>query len=267
MDALDLLTNAEAELKALEDQATEDQATADRVSDQLATLPAKGKVVLTDKEIIEVGRNAYDALTEEQKALVNVDALALLENAEAELKVLEEQIKDDQATDDQATADRVSAQLATLPTKGKVALTDKETIEARRNAYDALTEDQKVLVNADALALLENAEAELKVLENQLAENETKPETRPETKPETRPETKPETKPETRPETKPETRPETRPETKPEIKSEIKSEKEIEGERLPQTATATWTLGTLGLTSLLAGVIVYFRKKKNLKKG
>ena len=116
--------------------------------------------MLTDKEIIEAGRNAYDALTEEQKALVNVDALDLLTNAEAELKALEEQ-----ATEDQATADRVSDQLATLPAKGKVVLTDKEIIEVGRYAYDALTEEQKALVNIDALTLLTNAEAELKVLE------------------------------------------------------------------------------------------------------
>ncbi len=52
-------------------------------------LPVADAVTLNDKEAIEAARAAYDALTDEQKALVTPEDLAKLTAAEAALAALE----------------------------------------------------------------------------------------------------------------------------------------------------------------------------------
>ena len=61
------------------------------------------------------------------------------------------------AAEDKAAADAVSEQLTGL--KEDAGLEDAVAVEAAREAYEALTEDQKKLVDAAALAKLEAAEA------------------------------------------------------------------------------------------------------------
>ena len=109
------------------------------VDDKIAAI---GTVKLTDasKALIDAARAAYNALTADQKALVT--KLATLEAAE-------------KAYADLAAAKAVDDKISAI---GTVKLTDasKALIDAARNAYNALTADQKALVTK--LATLEAAE-------------------------------------------------------------------------------------------------------------
>lgn len=60
---------------------------------------------------------------------------------------------------DQAAADEVAAMIEALP--AEITADDTEAVEAARAAYDALTDEQKALVNADILAKLDAAEEAL----------------------------------------------------------------------------------------------------------
>ena len=66
-----------------------DQAAAGAVVALFDALPVADAVTLNDKEAIEAARAAYDALTDEQKALVTPEDLAKLTAAEAALAALE----------------------------------------------------------------------------------------------------------------------------------------------------------------------------------
>ena len=82
----EILTAAEASLKALQDaadKAAADQAAADAVTEKIAAI---GTVTLDSKTTIEAARAAYDALTDAQKALVtNYETLTAAEKALANL--------------------------------------------------------------------------------------------------------------------------------------------------------------------------------------
>ncbi len=104
-------------------------------TDKINALPEN--ITVEDKETVEAARAAFDALTDDQRALVDVDALTeKLTAAEAALKVVL----------DNAAADDVIAQIGTLPAATKVTINDKDAINGAKAAYDALTDDQKKLV-------------------------------------------------------------------------------------------------------------------------
>ncbi len=110
----------------------EDLEAAKAVEDQINALPEN--ITVEDKEAVEAARAAFDALTDDQRALVDVDALSeKLAAAEAALKVAL----------DKAAADAVIAQIDALPAATRVTINDKDAIEAASAAYDALTDDQK----------------------------------------------------------------------------------------------------------------------------
>ena len=128
-------------------------------ADEVITkINAIGTVEYTDacKALIDAAREAYDALTDAQKALVSEETLKVLTDAEAayaELKAAAEQ-----AAADQAAADAVIAKINAI---GTVEYTDecKARIDAARAAYDALTDAQKALVPEKTLKILTDAEA------------------------------------------------------------------------------------------------------------
>lgn len=108
-------------------------------------------VTLDSEEVITIARNAYDALTDAQKALVtNYEALIA---AEASLKALQDAA--DKAVADKAAADAVAEKIAAI---GTVTKDSKAAIETARAAYDALTAEQKTLVaNYNVLTAAEKA--------------------------------------------------------------------------------------------------------------
>lgn len=143
------LLDAEAKLKELQDAAAEqeriDRAAAAAVDSLIDEI---GEVTLESKQAIETARAAYDSLTPTQKTYVT--QLDTLTAAEAAYKALV----------DQKAADDVMEKINEI---GEVTLDSKTAIEAARAAYDALTNDQKTLVeNYDVLTA---AEAELARLE------------------------------------------------------------------------------------------------------
>ena len=107
-------------------------------------IDAIGEVTLESEDAIDAARNAYEALTEAQQAEVkNYDKLTAAETRLADLKAAK-------AVDDMIDA------------IGEVTLESESAIDAARNAYDALTEDQQAEVkNYDKLTA---AEARLAVL-------------------------------------------------------------------------------------------------------
>ena len=91
-------------------------------------IDAIGTVTLDSEEAIKAARGAYDALTEEQKELV--DNYQTLLDAEAKLTDLK-------------AADAAEKLIDAM---GTVTLDSEEAIKAARGAYDALTDAQKELV-------------------------------------------------------------------------------------------------------------------------
>ncbi|MBR5427506.1 MAG: InlB B-repeat-containing protein [Clostridia bacterium] len=157
------LTAAEASyaaLKAAADQAAADQAAADEVIEKINAI---GTVEYTEasKTKIDAAREAYNALTDAQKALVdNYDTLTAAEDRYAELKAAAEQAEADQAAAN-AVKDAISA-------IGEVEYTEasKAKIDEAREAYNALTDAQKELVdNYAALTAAEDTYAELQAAE------------------------------------------------------------------------------------------------------
>ena len=142
-----------------EGYADKDQAAADKVIKLIDRIP--DPVTLKSRAAIEAARKAYDALTSysQRSKVTNYDklvaaekALEELEKAEAEKKATEE---------DKAAAEKVRAMIAALPETVTVA--DAAAIKAARDAYDKLTDLQKLLVKN--LPDLERAERELAAAE------------------------------------------------------------------------------------------------------
>lgn len=143
------LVEAEARLKELQEAAAEqeriDRAAAAAVDSLIDEI---GDVTLESKQAIETARAAYDNLTPTQKTYVT--KLNTLTAAETAYKALV----------DQKAADDVMEKINEI---GEVTLDSKTAIEAARVAYDALTNDQKLLV--ENYNVLTAAEAELARLE------------------------------------------------------------------------------------------------------
>ena len=117
--------------------------------------PDLAGITLDDEAEIVAARNAYNALTPEQKELVtNYQDLL---DAEARLAQLQ------QAVIDEVLANEVSAMIAALPDLADITLDDEAEIVAARNAYNALTPTQKALMtNYQDLLDAEAKIAELK---------------------------------------------------------------------------------------------------------
>ena len=140
------LTDAEAAYKSIEDPA--------KANETMALIDAIGTVEYTyeSKEAIDEAREAYDALTDDQKALVtNYETLT---EAEAAYKKI----------DDPAKANET---IALIDNIGTVEYTyeSKEAIDEARASYDSLTDDQKALVSEEKLKVLTDAETLYQKLE------------------------------------------------------------------------------------------------------
>ncbi len=150
-EALEKLTQAEKDLETLRAQ----QADQEKAGQTAALIEAIGKATLDKEAQIKEARKAYEALTEAQKALVSEEALAALAKAESDLAALKKQAAD------KAAADAAARQINAI---GSVTLNKAKQIEGARNAYEALTADQKKLVSENALNKLAQAEKDLAAL-------------------------------------------------------------------------------------------------------
>lgn len=138
---IDELTKAENTIDALETQenaSKADRAAAQEVIDLIDDLPKEAN--LADKSTIEAARVAYEKLTNKQKKLVT--NYSDLTEAEATIKALEDYEVANKK--DQAAADEVINLISAIPSD--ITLDDKATVENARNAYNALTDNQKKIV-------------------------------------------------------------------------------------------------------------------------
>lgn len=159
-EQLKVLTDAEAKYAELE-AAAADQAAAEAVVEKIEAI---GEVEYTEdcKALIDAAREAYDELTEAQQALVTEEQLKVLTDAEEKYAELEAAAEKEAA--DQAAAEAVVEKIEAI---GIVEYTEgcKALIDAAREAYDALTEDQKALVTEEQLKVLTDAEEEYERLQ------------------------------------------------------------------------------------------------------
>lgn len=145
-----VLVDARTAYDALVQQAAGDQQAAQAVIDKIAEI---GEVTLDSEAAIQAARAAYELLTPAQKNLVT--NYVTLTNAESALAALQKDAAD------QAAADAVEALIDAI---GEVTVEKEDQITAAREAYNALTADQKRLV--ENFAVLTAAEAQLSVLKN-----------------------------------------------------------------------------------------------------
>ena len=146
------LTDAE-ELLAQVSGGSQDTA----VEQVIAKINAIGEInadtILGKKALIDEARNAYEALTAEQKKRITEEDLKKLTDAEK----LYAQVSGGGTSD--AVAQAV-AKINTIPSAVTYDKTCKKVIEEARKAYDALSEDQKNQIPEDVLKKLTDAEAE-----------------------------------------------------------------------------------------------------------
>ena len=157
-EAYDKLEKAEKKLEAL-------KAEAEAVTKQIQELPAVGDLKLEDAEKVSLARSAYDALNADQKRqLTESGVVDTLLTAENQISLLEREKEE---------AEKVAQQINSLPEVKDLKLADKTAVEAARKAYDALSDNQKAMIE-DAKKALEEREAEIKRLQ-ELANNTDKP--------------------------------------------------------------------------------------------
>ena len=152
----ELLTASEETLVQIkeEEKRKEDEAAASKVEDIINALPKN--ITLHSEPAVVAAREAYDTLTEDQKALVdNYEFLTAAEKKIADLKAEEKRKEDEKA------ASKVEKLIKLLPRK--ITLLSEPLIKGAREGYDKLTEDQKALVdNYHVLVAAENRLAEIK---------------------------------------------------------------------------------------------------------
>ena len=157
-EAYDKLEKAEKKLEALKEEA-------EAVTKQIQELPAVGDLKLEDAEKVSLARSAYDALNADQKRqLTESGVVDTLLTAENQISLLEREKEE---------AEKVAQQINSLPEVKDLKLADKTAVEAARKAYDALSDNQKAMIE-DAKKALEEREAEIKRLQ-ELADNTDKP--------------------------------------------------------------------------------------------
>ena len=136
-----VLTAAEAKYEQLVNQAA-----ADHVKELVESLTP---VTLESGNAIKAARKAFDALTPEQKKLLDPETEGKLVAAENEYKKL---VKEDA---DKKAAKEVEDKIAALQ---PVTKDSGEAIKDARSSYEALTPEQKALVSKDSVAALDKAE-------------------------------------------------------------------------------------------------------------
>ncbi len=147
-DVYKRLTDAELYIQMLDEQYALDKAAADEVAALINACDP------SDRESVAAARAAYDALDDSQKNLVDPEVYAKLTEAEATIMQEDNKLKDDQEAADAV----IEAILACDPN-------DKQSVEAARAAYEALTEDQKALVDEETLKILTDAEEKIQQTE------------------------------------------------------------------------------------------------------
>ena len=135
-DKLQKLTDDEAALAQIET----DMAEAAIVDEMIKALPNPLNVSLNDKDDVAAASDAYNALTDAQKAYVPALSKIKLALVQAVVDAQEKYAADE------AAADAVEEMIEALPDPADVTVADEEAIDAAGAAYNALTSTQKRMV-------------------------------------------------------------------------------------------------------------------------
>lgn len=152
-----------------------DQQAADAVNTAIEALPATEELTLENKAAVNTAKAAYDALTDDQAALVTEANKTKLTADVA--KIAELQAAADQAAADQAAADALTAKITALPAAAELTLENKDAVAEAEAMYNALSEAQKALVSDDNKTKLSEAIAKIASLETTETETEAETET------------------------------------------------------------------------------------------
>ena len=155
-ETTDKLERAEKKIaQLLEEQA------ADLVLEEMNALPSKDNLTLDDEVALAGAEAHYNALSDAQKEYLNGKAPESVAKL-GELRTQLEKLKKDAA--DKAAADAVTEKLNALPSEEDVMFQDEAVLKQAREAYDALSDDQKKFVSGEAYDKLEKAEQKLEAL-------------------------------------------------------------------------------------------------------
>lgn len=143
------LTNAESQIKSLEEQEAADRAEAQKVINLINKIP--GSISIKDKPTVQTARNGYDGLTYPQKEYVtNYSKLVSAENTISNIEGY--------ISAAQPVIDKIDA----IP--NQIALENKDLVTTARTAYDKLIAKQKEYVtNYAKLTAAESAIATLEL--------------------------------------------------------------------------------------------------------
>ena len=159
----------------------------------IVELPDVTNISADSQEDIEAAREAYEELSDEQKKLVPQDTLDTLVAAETTLQIVELPATDDitsdsandiaaareaydaltpeqkekvsKATVDALTSSEATLSIVKLPVVGELTFDNKEDVIAVRNEYDALSDEGKANVPVDVVKKLVAAEVEIADIE------------------------------------------------------------------------------------------------------
>ena len=124
--------------------------TADDVSEMIEALPDPEDVTLEDEDAIEEARDAYEKLSDEEKAKVPSELVEKLEADEEKLSELK--------------AEKAEELISAIP--DTVKLSDEDAIKAAREYFDELSDEEKAMVDEALVAKLEKAEKDLQALKD-----------------------------------------------------------------------------------------------------
>ncbi len=136
------LVECEIVWKQLYEQNELNKANAKKVVEMIEALPTPTDVTVEDEQAINDARDAYDALSDEAKALIVLEIPEKLEAVEAALAVAK----------DKAAAKAVEDLIDALPTPTDVTGTDlsdeeKQAVQDAQEAFDGLTDAQKEYIS------------------------------------------------------------------------------------------------------------------------
>lgn len=156
-DTLRILTDAEARIAQLRAEEA-----AKLVEEEIQSLPALEDLTLEDAAAVGSASAHYEALTEEQKALVTAESVEKLQAAEAKIAELQA------IAADQEAARKVEEQIRALPAPEEIVFAQKPVVEAARAAYESLSDAQKAYVTEESLEILQALEQTLAALQAQV---------------------------------------------------------------------------------------------------
>ena len=142
------LTNAVARINKLQS----DYKVAHQVEGMIHGLGNLDDMTLAYKDQVEAAKAAYDALTDDQKAMVEEDLKTRLDDAIAIINKLQ---------GDKDAADSFAILISALPLAGDLTLEDKTAVESVLEQYEALTPDQKAFLSDSYKTLINDIAAKM----------------------------------------------------------------------------------------------------------